>query len=132
MLYWWGYTNGSLQDCISANGWSFANVSAVAPTHNTRDISLAESSSQGCGVGSSNKITFTKAHFIANPTSFGGGGCYVYTLSAKNIDGNYVTDSTSFDTTGIAHKELSTATTNYICINTIRGAAANVYAVWYE
>ena len=60
VIYWWGYEDSNLEDCISANGWNAGgNYTLLNPTHNTHNIALSAGTGQVCAVGINNATLST-------------------------------------------------------------------------
>lgn len=64
ILYWYGYKGADLEECTSANGWSFTTYTMSAPTFNTADITLHGGNNECKGVGTKSAISFSEIDVI--------------------------------------------------------------------
>jgi hypothetical protein len=132
-LYWWGYVSDNLQNCTSANGWSVQTYSMVAPTYNTSNISMATSSSQLKGVGTTSKVNLSSVKAIATGVTISSSVYAVEAIAtAKDINNlisyNYL-DSNSIT---LVTLDASTSGEYNVTFYVTAGRNSTLHALWYE
>ena len=130
-LYWWGYEDSNLEDCLTANGWSVNTYTMSAPTHNTNDITAVTTSNALKGVGTKNPVSMSKATFIATGTTYVSPAYTVQGITSnKNI--NSLTPYVYGDSTTIKKYEISQSGTYNIAFYASTGRAGKLHAMFYE
>ena len=122
-LYWFGWDSGLIEDCVSANGWSWSGVGLGTPTHNTNDITLSSAME-----GVKNIIDGTHNVVVEGVTIVAGTYGSIGATPSKAVSGS---DWTEFSTSG--KLLLSKAVSNKYCIiPAVNGRSLKIYAWWYE
>lgn len=128
-LYWWGYESSDLEDATTANGWSGYSP-LIAPTHNTTNINMTNSSSGGLsGVA---KTTSTPSGTIIR----GVASCsvrYRYYQATSKVIGTPFVDEDSETSLSLRSYMTSTAFPQLV-LGIDGGNNRNVisYAIWYD
>lgn len=122
-LYWYGWDSGLIEDCVSANGWSWSGVGLGTPTHNTNDITLS-SAMEGVKsiINGTHKIVFEGVTAVAGVYGMMGA------TSSKAISGG---DWTEVSTSGklLLSKDISS---KYAFVGSVNGRSSKIHAWWYE
>ena len=131
MLYWWGYTNGNIEEMSTANGWTpYTGRSWVSPTFNTRYIAIKSTANNNlCGVGTKNTVATTKMRLIYQGSVLSTSNNYGFWRSAANKSFVQTTELTSSNMTYLTP---SVTSGHYSGILETDVGGADLYALWYE
>lgn len=131
MIYWWGYTNGNIEEMSTANGWTpFTGRTWVSPTFNTHYIAIKSTANNNlCGVGTKNTVATTKMRLIYKGSVLGTSNNYGYWRSTANKSFAQTTELTSSNMTYLTP---SVTSGYYSGIMETDVSGSDIYALWYE
>lgn len=130
-LYWWGYESDDLEDCTSANGWSYATYSFTTPTHNTRNISITSRSGYVIsGVGTKNAVSGTTLYAISKGISaingnYGG-------IGTEPSKAQAYADYLTVESNTLAKYTRTFSGSKYLYVQSDKGRTLELSALWYE
>ena len=143
-LYWYGYNNGEIETCSTANGWTlntyFTSPVFVNPTYNDNSIrfSTVASPHQTSAVGTKSEVSGT-VNVVFKPYSDAGNSyaAYLFQKSTKATGNTGAVTTTMIDINTyplnqMAKAQLTMTTTDYFEFNVNLGMSDDVYAIWLE
>ena len=129
-LFWWGYKDSNLEECTSANGWTYTYTFRT-PTYNTYDITLTGISNYYCAVGNKNPLSGTPKTIAQGVTGVSSSYGQIMDGTSKNMP-NY-SEYLLFDTTSTKLYSLANEMSNgYASILVANARSTKVYAFWVE
>lgn len=134
IVYWYGYRGSNLQDCTSANGWSFV-YGLTDPTYNTNSISISNVNDSTSAISKNAQVSASKvANIICSSTNLiSNTGLGVYECNSKTIaDANVVQASQQAVTGTIEKKSITFTSTNYVIFGGIYKRNGVIYGAWIE
>lgn len=126
-LYWWGY-NGDMEDCTSANGWTYSGLTLSAPTHNTNSVKCQGIGSTVSAFASAQTYPQKTVHYILTANST---GRYFFSTN-KDASSGFNTFNGTY--TLPTHISKTSNANTYIGVEGYYDGEGLVelYALWYE
>ena len=125
-LYWWGF-NGDMEDCTTANGWSYSGASLSAPVHNTTSVNCVGLNNTINAFATTKTYDQKTVHYILKATS---GARYFFTPT-KDASYNFNTFNTAY--TSLTHITKTSTASTYIGVEGYYNTeTVELFALWYE
>lgn len=125
-LYWWGHKSAFLEDCTSANGWSYTKT-LLTPTYNSSNI-LLSTGNNACAVSTKTAMSGNFVAILTGTTASSGVYGWWNGETSKSMK---EADQISI-TSGTITKYAKTISNKYPVLFTVNSRAFKVHAIWIE
>ena len=129
-LYWWGWSSSEVEECSTANGWSYTN-GLISPTYNTNNMAIMTSGqSNASGIAYVNVTSGTYKAICETVTNTLGAG--LINTNAKAFNDVNVVQYIKNSAKNIKEVLSCTVSNSRISVGGIFQRGGYIYAFWKE